>query len=47
MTILTVVVPAYNEEHGIAEIAGRVLSVCPDLIKAGVDRLEVLVVDDG
>ena len=47
MTALSVVIPAYNEEHGIAEIACRVLSICPDLIKAGVDQLEVLVVDDG
>lgn len=47
MTVLTVIIPAYNEENGIAAIAGRVLSVCPDLLKAGVDQLEVLVVDDG
>jgi glycosyltransferase involved in cell wall biosynthesis len=47
MTILSVVIPAYNEERGIAEIACRVLAVCPDLTKAGVDQLEVLVVDDG
>jgi len=47
MTILSVVIPAYNEEHGIAEIATRVLSVEPDLKKAGVDQLELLVVDDG
>jgi glycosyltransferase involved in cell wall biosynthesis len=47
MTVLSVVIPAYNEEQGIAEIAGRVLSVHPELIKAGVEQLEVLVVDDG
>lgn len=47
MTVLSVVIPAYNEEHGIAEIASRVLSVEPDLQKAGVDQLELLVVDDG
>lgn len=47
MTILSVVIPAYNEEKGIAEIASRVLSVEPDLKKVGVDRLELLVVDDG
>lgn len=47
MTILSVVIPAYNEERGIAEIACRVLSVGPDLKKAGVDQLELLVVDDG
>jgi glycosyltransferase involved in cell wall biosynthesis len=47
MTALSVIIPAYNEERGIAEIACRVLAVCPDLTKAGVDQLEVLVVDDG
>lgn len=47
MTILSVVIPAYNEENGIAEIACRVLSVEKDLKKAGVDHLELLVVDDG
>lgn len=47
MTVLSVVIPAYNEEHGIAEIASRVLSVGPALKKVGVDRLELLVVDDG
>ncbi|HET9914821.1 MAG TPA: glycosyltransferase family 2 protein [Anaerolineales bacterium] len=47
MTVLSVVIPAYNEENGIAEIASRVLSVEPALKKAGVDRLELLVVDDG
>ena len=47
MTVLTVVIPAYNEENGIAEMASRVLSVGPALKQAGVDRLELLVVDDG
>ena len=47
MTILSVVIPAYNEENGIAEIACRVLSVESDLKKAGVDQLELLIVDDG
>ncbi len=47
MTVLSVVIPAYNEENGIAEIASRVLSVEPALKKVGVDRLELLVVDDG
>jgi glycosyltransferase involved in cell wall biosynthesis len=41
------VIPAYNEEHGIAEIANRVLAVEPALKLAGVERLELLVVDDG
>ena len=47
MTVLSVVIPAYNEENGIAEIASRVLSVAPALTQVGVDRLELLVVDDG
>jgi glycosyltransferase involved in cell wall biosynthesis len=47
MTVLSVVIPAYNEENGIAEIACRVLSVAPELKKAGVDQLELLIVDDG
>lgn len=47
MTILSVVIPAYNEENGIKEIAERVLAVEPALKNAGVDQLELLVVDDG
>lgn len=47
MTILSVVIPAYNEENGISEIAKRVLAVEPALKDAGVDKLELLVVDDG
>lgn len=47
MTTLSIVIPAYNEEDGIAEIAQRVLAVKPDLVKVGVDELEFLVVDDG
>lgn len=47
MTTLSVVIPAYNEEAGIEEIARRVLSVRDDLAKVGVDALELIVVDDG
>lgn len=47
MTTLSVVIPAYNEEGGIAEIAERVLAVKPALQKVGVAELELLVVDDG
>jgi glycosyltransferase involved in cell wall biosynthesis len=47
MTTLTVVIPAYNEEDGIAEIVNRVLSTRPALKQAHVDELELLVVDDG
>ena len=47
MTILSVVIPAFNEEKGIHEIASRVLSVESALRRAGVDGLELLIVDDG
>ena len=47
MTTLSVIIPAFNEEDGIAEIAERVLSVKDDLQEAGVTDLELLVVDDG
>ena len=46
MTTLSVVIPAYNEEDGIAEIAQRVLAVKDDLKDVGVGDLELLVVDD-
>ena len=47
MTTLSVVIPAYNEEDGIAEIANRVLAVREALAKVNVENLELLVVDDG
>ncbi len=47
MTTLSVVIPAYNEESGIAEIAHRVLATKDELKKVGVNKLELLVVDDG
>ena len=47
MTVLSVVIPAYNEEHGIADIARRVLEIQRPLSEVGVEDLEVLVVDDG
>jgi glycosyltransferase involved in cell wall biosynthesis len=47
MTTLSIVIPAYNEERGIADIARRVLAVKPALTQAGVTGLELLVVDDG
>jgi len=47
VVVLSVVIPAYNEQDGIAEIVGRVLAVRPALLKARVGRLELIVVDDG
>lgn len=47
MTTLSVVIPAYNEEKGIAEIAQRVLAVKDSLEAVGVGELELIVVDDG
>lgn len=45
--VLSVVIPALNEEDGIAEIVQRVLAVRPALQAAGVAGLELIVVDDG
>jgi glycosyltransferase involved in cell wall biosynthesis len=47
MHALSIVIPAYNEEDGIAEISRRVLAVRDDLAKVGINQLELLVVDDG
>ena len=47
MTTLSVVIPAYNEQDGIADIAQRVLAVRDALVNVGVKGLELLVVDDG
>jgi glycosyltransferase involved in cell wall biosynthesis len=44
---LAVIIPAYNEEDGIAEILDRVLSIKPGLEAAGIAGPEVIVVDDG
>lgn len=46
MALLSVVIPAYNEEKGIQEVMQRVLSTQSDLCAAGFD-LEFIVVDDG
>jgi glycosyltransferase involved in cell wall biosynthesis len=47
MTTLSVIIPAYNEEDGIAAIVERVLAIAPKLPEVGVDTLECIVVDDG
>ena len=45
-SVLSVVIPAYNEEDGIAEIIDRVLAVRPALAEMDIG-LELIVVDDG
>lgn len=47
MNILSVVIPALNEEDGIANIIERVLAIKEALIKVNVSDLELIVVDDG
>lgn len=47
MTTLSIVIPAYNEEKGIADIILRVLRTENDLAEAGVGLEELLIVDDG
>jgi glycosyltransferase involved in cell wall biosynthesis len=44
---LSVVIPALNEEDGIADIIERVLAVKKSLAEAGVSELELIIVDDG
>lgn len=47
MTTLSIVIPALNEEDGISDIVERVLAIKESLARAGVDGLELIVVDDG
>jgi glycosyltransferase involved in cell wall biosynthesis len=47
MHTLSVVIPALDEEDGIAAIIERVLAVRRPLRDSGVDELELIVVDDG
>ncbi len=46
MTTLSIVIPAYNEERGIADIIFRVLGVKDELATTGVGLEELLVIDD-
>ncbi|MCE5308028.1 MAG: glycosyltransferase family 2 protein [Acidobacteriales bacterium] len=46
-TVLSVVIPALNEEHGIANILQRLHAVGGQLERIGIRELEVIVVDDG
>ncbi len=45
--LLSVIIPAYNEEDGIAGMLERVLSIRPSLEALGIAGPEVIVVDDG
>lgn len=47
MNILSIVIPAYNEEESVGACIDRVLAVEPELKKMGLDGLELIVVDDG
>jgi glycosyltransferase involved in cell wall biosynthesis len=47
MTGLSVVIPALNEEDGICDVLNRVLATRPALRAAGIQDLELIVVDDG
>lgn len=47
MTMLSVVIPAFNEADGIRAIVRRVLAIQPALATVGIDQLELIVVDDG
>jgi glycosyltransferase involved in cell wall biosynthesis len=44
---LSVIIPALNEEDGIADIVERVLATRGSLAKEGITELELIVVDDG
>lgn len=44
---LSIVIPAYNEERGIADILERILAQLPSLREVGAHAVEIIVVDDG
>lgn len=45
--MLSITIPALDEEAGIADICQRVLAIRPRLVAAGVGEIELIVVDDG
>ncbi len=47
MSMLSVVIPAYNEEGGIQDIMDRILAMRSELQEVGIDDLELIIVDDG
>ncbi len=46
MNVLSIVIPAYNEEDGVGEVIERILKVEPELQAIGLDGLELIIVDD-
>jgi glycosyltransferase involved in cell wall biosynthesis len=46
MNILSVVIPAYNEEDSVGACIERVLAIEPEIKKVGFDGLELIIVDD-
>lgn len=47
LPVLSVIIPAWNEEAGITATVERVLAVRPALTEVGVADIELIVVDDG
>ncbi len=47
MSMLSIVIPAYNEEDGIQDVLARTLAIGPELAAAGFDALELIIDDDG
>jgi glycosyltransferase involved in cell wall biosynthesis len=47
VSTFSVVIPAWNEEDGIAAIIERVLAIQPQVNALGINALELIVVDDG
>lgn len=46
MNILSIVVPAYNEEDSVGQCIERCLTIEPELKKLGLEGMEVIIVDD-